>query len=137
MTQLATKYSQFLRPELHSMLKEIDEMPAGQSTPGSPGLPGATGATGSPGVGVPVGGTAGQILSKIDSTNYNTQWENVPRELPIGGTTNQLLSKVDNTDYNVTWTTPVAVATDSFVEIDGGTADYFFGGMPIFSGGLP
>ena len=26
------------------------------------------------GLGVPVGGTAGQVLSKIDSTNYNTQW---------------------------------------------------------------
>jgi hypothetical protein len=28
------------------------------------------------GPGVPVGGTAGQILSKINSTNYNTQWIN-------------------------------------------------------------
>jgi hypothetical protein len=25
-----------------------------------------------------VGGTAGQILSKIDSTDYNTQWINIP-----------------------------------------------------------
>jgi hypothetical protein len=30
------------------------------------------------GPGVPVGGTAGQILSKINSTNYNTQWINSP-----------------------------------------------------------
>jgi len=30
------------------------------------------------GPGVPVGGTAGQILSKINSTNYNTQWVNSP-----------------------------------------------------------
>lgn len=29
---------------------------------------------GATGAGVPVGGTAGQILSKIDGTNYNTQW---------------------------------------------------------------
>ena len=28
------------------------------------------------GPGVPVGGTAGQILAKIDLTNYNTQWIN-------------------------------------------------------------
>lgn len=35
---------------------------------------GATGATGAAGVGVPVGGTTGQVLSKIDATNYNTQW---------------------------------------------------------------
>jgi hypothetical protein len=30
--------------------------------------------TGLQGVGVPAGGTAGQILSKIDGTDYNTQW---------------------------------------------------------------
>jgi hypothetical protein len=31
---------------------------------------------GSDGVGVPVGGTTGQVLAKIDATNYNTQWVN-------------------------------------------------------------
>jgi hypothetical protein len=35
---------------------------------------GSAGAAGTNGQGVPVGGTAGQVLSKIDSTNYNTQW---------------------------------------------------------------
>ena len=35
---------------------------------------GATGGTGPAGQGVPTGGTAGQVLAKIDSTNYNTQW---------------------------------------------------------------
>ena len=34
------------------------------------------GPTGPAGQGVPVGGTAGQILAKINSTNYNTQWIN-------------------------------------------------------------
>jgi hypothetical protein len=38
------------------------------------GPPGADGAPGSTGPGVPVGGTAGQILAKINGTNYNTQW---------------------------------------------------------------
>ena len=33
-----------------------------------------TGPTGPAGQGVPTGGTAGQVLAKIDSTNYNTQW---------------------------------------------------------------
>ncbi|CAB5225751.1 hypothetical protein UFOVP758_15 [uncultured Caudovirales phage] len=28
--------------------------------------------------GIPIGGTTGQILSKINSTDYNTQWINVP-----------------------------------------------------------
>lgn len=32
------------------------------------------GEKGDDGQGVPIGGTAGQILSKIDATNYNTQW---------------------------------------------------------------
>lgn len=32
------------------------------------------GVQGSNGVGVPVGGTAGQVLAKIDGTNYNTEW---------------------------------------------------------------
>lgn len=41
---------------------------------GSTGPTGATGATGPAGQGVPTGGTANQILAKIDATNYNTQW---------------------------------------------------------------
>jgi len=43
---------------------------------GETGNTGATGATGPAGTGVPVGGTAGQVLAKIDSTDYNTQWVN-------------------------------------------------------------
>lgn len=39
---------------------------------------GATGATGATGVGVPTGGTAGQILAKIDATDYNTTWIDAP-----------------------------------------------------------
>jgi hypothetical protein len=38
------------------------------------GVPGATGPAGPAGPGVPVGGTAGQYLQKIDGTNYNTDW---------------------------------------------------------------
>ena len=41
---------------------------------GSTGATGATGPQGAAGQGVPTGGTAGQVLSKIDATNYNTQW---------------------------------------------------------------
>lgn len=32
------------------------------------------GKQGPSGVGVPAGGTAGQVLAKIDGINYNTQW---------------------------------------------------------------
>lgn len=46
------------------------------------------GDTGATGAGVPTGGTAGQVLSKIDTTNYNTQWitPNAGTVTSVGGT---------------------------------------------------
>jgi len=41
---------------------------------GATGPTGSTGATGATGPGVAVGGTANQVLKKIDSTDYNTTW---------------------------------------------------------------
>ena len=38
------------------------------------GLTGPAGPQGMQGFGVPQGGTTGQILTKVDGTNYNTQW---------------------------------------------------------------
>ena len=35
------------------------------------------------GVGFPIGGTAGQFLTKIDGTNYNTQWITLPSYQPL------------------------------------------------------
>jgi hypothetical protein len=46
-------------------------------TPGPQGPAGPAGSQGSqgiPGVGVPVGGTAGQVLAKVDGVDYNTEW---------------------------------------------------------------
>lgn len=45
-----------------------------QGIQGIQGVAGTNGTNGTNGVGVPVGGTTGQVLSKIDGTNYNTQW---------------------------------------------------------------
>ncbi len=42
--------------------------------PGPQGPAGSQGPAGPAGQGVPVGGTAGQFLTKIDGTNYNTDW---------------------------------------------------------------
>lgn len=42
--------------------------------PGPAGPAGATGATGAAGQGVPAGGTAGQVLEKVNANDYNTQW---------------------------------------------------------------
>ena len=64
--------------------------------------PGPAGPEGPPGEGVPVGGTAGQVLSKIDGTDYNTEWRDV-HEVPAGGTTGQVLGKASGTDYDVQW----------------------------------
>jgi len=41
---------------------------------GPKGDTGLTGATGPAGPGVATGGSAGQILAKVDATNYNTEW---------------------------------------------------------------
>lgn len=41
---------------------------------GATGATGATGTTGPAGPGVAAGGTYGQILAKVDSTDYNTTW---------------------------------------------------------------
>lgn len=51
-----------------------------QGPTGATGAIGATGAAGPQGIqgpagpGVPIGGSAGQVLSKIDGTDFNTQW---------------------------------------------------------------
>ena len=50
-------------------------------TTGTTGATGPTGAAGAAGQGVPAGGTVGQVLEKIDGTDYNTQWAN-PGDLP-------------------------------------------------------
>ena len=49
-----------------------------QGEQGIQGPQGETGATGATGPGVASGGTAGQILSKVDGTDYNTEWVNPP-----------------------------------------------------------
>ena len=108
-----------------------------QGIQGNTGLTGATGATGivlqtdAPSsttvlwldtdepsdIPVPIGGTAGQMLAKIDSTNYNTQWV-TPPSVPIGGTAGQFLRKIDSTDYNAGW------ANIAASEITSGALDY-------------
>lgn len=45
-----------------------------ENSVGPEGPQGDPGDTGPAGQGVPTGGTAGQVLAKIDGTNYNTEW---------------------------------------------------------------
>ena len=45
-----------------------------ENATGPAGPTGDTGATGPAGQGVPTGGTTGQVLAKVDGTDYNTEW---------------------------------------------------------------
>lgn len=74
---------------------------------GAPGADGAPGAPGAPGVGVPTGGTANQALTKVDGTNYNTQWETIDKTF-VG------LSNVDNTS-DATKNSAVATLTNKTI----------------------
>ena len=57
---------------------------------GTFGSNGAQGTAGTNGQGVPTGGTAGQVLIKIDSTDYNTQW--ITRSFSGSATTSTLVN---------------------------------------------
>ncbi len=87
--------------------------PQGDPGPaGADGAPGADGADGANGVGVPAGGTAGQVLSKIDGTDYNTQWV-APSGGGGGAQGVHYLFAVPNTtqiDLSVNGTTAVTIA---------------------------
>lgn len=69
-----------------------------------------TGPQGEPGVGVPVGGTAGQVLTKVNSTDYNTTWSDV-----VTPTGTQTLSNktVTNLVFDGDYTEEVFTITDS------------------------
>ena len=55
-------------------LEWVDPTAGPQGPQGPQGETGPQGPQGNPGVGVPTGGTAGQVLAKVDGTDYNTQW---------------------------------------------------------------
>ncbi|WP_027003666.1 DUF7151 family protein [Hugenholtzia roseola] len=86
---------------------------------GAAGPVGATGAAGPAGVGVPAGGTAGQVLTKIDGTDYNTQWATPSG----GGSTPTLQLRVPQTGgisytvagfETVAWGTPTTNVSSQF-----------------------
>ena len=58
---------------------------------------------------IPTGGTAGQVLGKIDGTDYNVTWVNQTGgggeggNVPAGGTTGQVLAKSTDADYQTEW----------------------------------
>ena len=88
--------------------------PAGQKgEQGDPGPQGTAGAKGDPGAqgpageGVPTGGTAGQVLTKVDGTNYNTQWSTLT--IPSGA---QLMTGTKQTIADSEATEATQLVTD-------------------------
>ena len=77
-------------------------VPGPQGPAGSQGQQGVPGDPGAPGVGVPTGGTAGQFLTKIDGTNYNTDWTTINLSaylLKSGGTITGDIQSNNNSAY--------------------------------------
>ncbi len=72
---------------------------------------GPAGAAGAAGQGVPTGGTAGQSLVKIDSTNYNTQWSTVTGSGTVTTTGTMTTSALVTSNSGTVIKTPSATAT--------------------------
>ena len=78
-----------------------------QGTAGAKGDKGDQGAQGPAGEGVPTGGTAGQVLTKVDGTNYNTQWSTLT--IPSG---DQLMTGTKSAIADSTATEITQLVTD-------------------------
>jgi len=96
--QLDTNESWFLVSVVPNVWKQF----AGPAGPTGP-----TGATGATGAGVITGGTAGQVLAKIDATDYNTQWKTLTKS-DVG------LSNVDDTSDV---SKPISTATQNALNL--------------------
>ena len=104
-----------------------------QGVQGIQGETGANGADGVNGQGVPTGGAAGQVLSKVDGANYNTEWVNQSG----GGGTTQTSTEVPHTPSGGISSTNVGAALG---ELDAEKANLVGGnnwaGINSFSGGV-
>lgn len=82
---------------------------------------------------LPTGGTAGQVLTKDTSADFNTSWQTPAGSLPTGGSTGQFLKKNSTTDYDTSWTsisTTVGGSTNN-IQYNTGSA---FGGIALSQG---
>ena len=64
------------------------------------GRDGEKGERGPAGIGVPTGGTVGQLLVKTTNSNYGTDWTSV---VPTGGIKGQFLAKKSNANFDTEW----------------------------------
>ena len=71
---------------------------------GNTGAQGLQGIQGVPGQGVPTGGTVGQVLTKINSTDYNTQWQSILNLVyPVGAIYMSVVNTSPATLFGGTW----------------------------------
>lgn len=63
---------------------------------------------------LPTGGTAGQVLSKVDADDYDTVWIDPASGsgIPDGGTTGQVLAKASDTNGDAGWVDPASASGD-------------------------
>ena len=88
-----------------------------QGPAGSAGSAGARGATGATGAGVPVGGTAGYVLTKNSNANYDTLWA-----APSSGSSYGVI-KVKKAPLQFNFQTAISTLPASFGTYDVGGAD--------------
>ena len=80
-----------------------------QGPQGATGPQGPQGATGAAGVGVPTGGTTGQVLAKSSATNYDTEWVDQSGGIQSNTASQSAFSTVSNI-VTTTQDSPVASA---------------------------
>ena len=83
---------------------------------GPQGETGAQGPQGNPGVGVPSGGSAGQVLAKINGTDYNTEWVTPSSGGTAAGTS------YDNSTSGLTATNVQAAIDEIDTNVDANTS---------------
>lgn len=104
----------------------IDEgAPGAPGKEGRPGQPGADGAPGADGVGVPAGGTTGQVLAKTTGDDFDTEWvdqsggttPSLDDVLDISGVTDKNISITDGSDATLLLSYSSASASEAGVGV--------------------
>lgn len=90
----------------------------GTGPAGADGAPGADGADGADGVGIPVGGTTGQVLAKASNTDYDTTWETIRPLLGVGENS-KYISPTGNDANDGSFGSPFATAAHALSYWDG------------------
>ena len=75
------------------------------------GIPVSSGADGADGVGVPPGGAAGQVLQKVDATDFNTHWATITGGAALTIAPN-ILDAVQSLDNGVFFDESITIAPD-------------------------